>query len=162
MWPFKSREPNKPRDPSPNDWSLGQGERDGFPMIVRIANAFAGLAPLPDFDHHILVSVHFRNRKPNGFPSSEEGDDLQNLEVGLCGALEAGNGSLCALVVTNNGLRDFIFYTRNVESARQTIDGCSRLLDGFVVEFTIEPDPNWDIYQAFSRYLGLGGGRNTN
>lgn len=162
MWPFKSSEHNKKRAPSPDDWSIGQAERDGYPMIVRIANAFAGLAPIPDYNHHIIVSVHFRDRKPNGFPSSEEGDDLQNLEVGLCGELEAGNESLCVLVITNNGLRDFIFYTRDVEGARKRLDDNPQLYKGFVVEFAVEPARNWEIYQAFSRCLGLGGGRKTN
>ena len=161
MFQFGRKEPAPSRIPKPDDWTLAQGERDGFPMIVRISNAFTGLAPLPDYIHHVIVSVHFRNRRPNGFPSNEDSDDLKNLEVALCGLLEAGNESLCVLVVTNNGLRDFIFYTRDVDGVRRKLEDNVRLFDGFAVEFAIEADHSWEIYEAFSRMLSQGGPRKS-
>jgi hypothetical protein len=154
MWPFKKDSAKSYREPQPNDWVLGQGTRDGFPMLVRMADCYTGLAPLPAYDHHVIVSVHFRNRQLNGFPSSEEGDDLESLERSLCHLLETGNDTLGVLVVTNNGLRDFIFYTRNVEEVRRKIDDSVSLFQGFVTEVMIEPDPGWDIFQAFCRMLG--------
>ena len=139
--------------PKPDDWVLGRGERDGLPMIVRMASAYRGLAPIPAYDHHAIVSIHLRNPQPNGFPSPEEGDDLAALEMNVCRLLEIDNESLCVLVVTNNGLRDLIFYTRNVESVKQRTEDAKALYQGFVVEFWIEPDEDWGIYKHFSRWL---------
>jgi hypothetical protein len=153
MWPFPKKAGESSRAPGPNDWILGQGERDGFPMIVRMANAYSGLAPIPAYDHHVIISVHLRNPQSNGFPSSEEGDDLEALELNVCRLLEIDSESLCVLVVTNNGLRDLIFYTRNVESVKQRTEDAVALFAGFVVEFSIEPDKDWTIYQHFSRWL---------
>jgi hypothetical protein len=142
-----------PPEPKTTDWVLAQGERDGFPMIVRMAKGYSDLAPVPGYDQHIIVSVHFRNRKPNGFPSTEEGDDLQSLEENLARLLEADNESRCVLVITNNGLRDFIFYSRDIDRARQKLEDNINLFHGFVVEFAVEPDQQWSIYQAFSQML---------
>ena len=153
MWPFSRKSGESSRIPKPDDWSLGQGERDGFPMIVRMANAYRDLAPIPAYDHHLIISVHLRNPRPNGFPSSEEGDDLTALELNICRLLEADNDSLCVLVITNNGLRDLIFYTRNVEGVKQRAEDASSVFTGFKVEFAIEPDEGWEIYQHFSRWL---------
>jgi hypothetical protein len=153
MWPFSKKTDESPRTPKPDDWSLGQGERDGFPMIVRMANAYRDLAPIPAYDHHLIISVHLRNPRSNGFPSSEEGDDLKALELNICRLLEADNDSLCVLAVTNNGLRDLIFYTRNVECAHQRTEDFLATGTGFVVEFLIKPDDGWEIYQHFSRWL---------
>ncbi|MFC5862432.1 DUF695 domain-containing protein [Acidicapsa dinghuensis] len=154
MWPF-GRKPGKPsKDPQPTDWILGRGERDGFPMIVRMADAYSGLAPISGYDHHVIVSVRFRNPQPNGFPSSEECDELEMLEKNLSRLLETENECLDVLVVTNNGLRDFISYTRNVDYVWRKLEDNVSLFHGFVVEFAIEPDPRWDIYQAFCRMLG--------
>jgi hypothetical protein len=153
MWPFSQKAGEPSRASKPDDWTLGQGERDGFPMIVRMANAYTGLAPIPAYDHHLIVSAHLRNPRPNGFPSSEEGDDLAALEMNFCRLLEIDNESLCVLVITNNGLRDFIFYTRNLDSVRQRTEDAKAMFNGFAVEFSIEPDKDWTIYQHFSRWL---------
>jgi len=153
MWPFLKKSGQSPRSPRPDDWTLSRGERDGFPMIVRIANAYRGLAPVPGYDHHVIVSVHLRNPRPNGFPSSEEADDLKALEINICRLLESGNESLCVLVVTNNGLRDLIFYTRNVESVKQRTEDAKSVFFGFKSEFWIEPDERWEIYQHFCKWL---------
>ncbi len=151
MWPFPKGAGKSPRTPKPDDWSLAQGERDGFPMIVRMANAYRDLAPIPAYDHHLIVSVHLRNPRPNGFPSSEEGDDLQALEMNICRLLESENNSLCVLAITNNGLRDLIFYTRNVESVKQRIEDAGAVFRGFEVEFSIGPAEGWRIYLHFCR-----------
>lgn len=153
MPPIEEDRSVSPIKPKPDDWILGQGERDGFPMIVRMANAFSGIAPIPGYDHHLIVSVGFRNRRENGFPSSEEADDLTALELNLGQLLEAENESRCVLVITNNGLRDFIFYTRNVDGVKQKLDGSAGIFKGFRVEIAIEPDSDWQIYQVFSRML---------
>jgi hypothetical protein len=149
MWPFSSKTSAPPPTADPDDWTLGEGERDGFPMILRLDNQFKRRAPLPEYKHHVILSVHLRDPSPNGFPSTEEGDDLDALEENLCKELEAGKESVCVLVVTNNGLRDFIFYTRNAESAHERIKTVIAGGTGFVIEIAIEPDSEWYIYKHF-------------
>jgi hypothetical protein len=144
------------RVPNPADWLLAQGERDGFPMIVRMAAAWTRLAPVPGFDHHVIVSVRYPHPRANGLPSSEDTDVLESIENQLCGLLEADHESHCVLVITNNGLRDFIFYTRAVEGVQRKLETAGRLFQGFPVELVIEPDDQWEIYDAFSRMLGRG------
>jgi len=153
MSPFDKTSDSGTSEEKPDDWLLAQGERDGFPMIVRMATAYRGLAPLPGYDHHLIISVHLRNPRPNGFPSDEEGDDLEMLERDVCGRLEVGNDCVCVLVITNNGLRDFIFYTRDVQSTKARIEDSRKAFAGFKSEFFIEPDKKWEIYKAFGRML---------
>jgi len=126
-------------------------------MIVRMTNRYRGLAPLPAYGHHIIFSVHLRDPRPDGFPSSEDGDALASLEEKLCGLLEPGIDRLCVLVVTNNGLRDFIFYTRDAEAMKMKIEASGKILLGFETEIAIEPDGNWEIYRTFCGMLGGAG-----
>jgi len=94
-----------------DQWLLARGERDGFPMIVRMAAAYRGMGPLPGYDHHIVVGANLRTPTSAGFPSTEEGKDLQRFEENLSAAIEVDKESLFVLVITNRGIRDFIFYT---------------------------------------------------
>lgn len=154
MWPISNKSANQSPPTNPDSWTLGEGQRDGFPMLVRIDNAYSKVAPVPDYDHHVIISVHLRYPRPDGFPSTEEGDDLEALEENLCVQLEAGKESMCVLVVTNNGLRDFIFYTRDTEGAHKRIKTVLTLGTGFIIEIAIEPDADWHIYKHFIHSLG--------
>jgi hypothetical protein len=122
-------------------------------MIVRMATAYTGLASMPGFHQHVIVSIHLRNPRLNGFPSCEEAADLEALEKNVCRLLEAGNDSLCVLVITNNGLRDLIFHTRDVEGVQRRIEDAVSRPTGFEIEFWIEPDQDWQTYRHFCHRL---------
>jgi hypothetical protein len=132
---------------------LARGERDGFPMIVRMAAAFRGLGGVPGYDHHVIVGASLREPTPAGLPSTGEGDDLERFETNLCQALETDNETRCVLVITNQGIRDFIFYTRNPQGVKTRLDATVPKLKGFKFNVAIEPDENWRIYQAFDKWL---------
>ena len=134
-------------------WLLARGERDGFPMIVRMAAAYRGIGALPGYDHHIIVAAKLRSPTPTGFPSIEEGDDLQRFEENLGSAIEVDDDSRCVLVITNQGTRDFIFYTRDPNGVKAKLDAALPGLRGFEFSIAIEPDEGWDIYRTFDAWL---------
>lgn len=139
--------------PNQDAWLLARGERDGFPMMVRMAAAYRGLGGLPGFEHHVIVGAALRSPTPAGFPSAEEGDDLQQFELNLVAALEVDRESVCVLVITNHGLRDFIFYTRDPRGAMKNLEAAAPKLKGFAFEVAVEPDEHWEIYRAFDNWL---------
>ena len=139
--------------PNPDQWLIARGDRDGFPMIVRMAQAYRGMGALPGYDHHVIIGARFRSPTPAGFPSTEEGGDLQRFEENLCAAIEVDRESLCVLVITNQGIRDFIFYTRNPDGAKEKLDVALSGLKGFEFSIAIQPDRQWEIYQAFNNML---------
>lgn len=134
-------------------WLLARGERDGFPMIVRMDASNRGMGAVPGYDHHVIISASLRSPTAAGFPSTEEGDDLQRFEENLCAALEADGESMCVLVITNNGLRDFIFYTQNPRGVKAKLNAAQPKLKGFQFQVAIEPDKQWGIYSAFDNWL---------
>lgn len=136
-----------------DQWLLARGERDGFPMIVRMAADYRGMGALPGYDHHIIIGAKLRAPTSTGFPSKEEGEDLQSFEETLCAAIEVDHESLCVLVITNKGIRVFIFYTRNPKGAKEKLDATLVALTGFEFSIAIEPDTGWEIYQAFNAIL---------
>ena len=136
-----------------DQWLLARGERYGFPMIVRMAAAFRGMGALPGYDHHIIIGTKLRAPTPDGFPSTEEGNDLQRFEETLSAAIEIDDESVCVLVITNEGFRDFIFYTRDAIGARAKLDAALPALRGFEFSIAIEPDKQWEIYQTFDNMV---------
>jgi hypothetical protein len=61
-------------------WSLLQGTREGRPLIARfIAGALDG-AGHPDYPIQIGVAVSLKSPDTNGFPSADEGEQLNTVE----------------------------------------------------------------------------------
>lgn len=135
----------------PDDWSLARGERDGYPMILRIANAYLGCDGVPGYLHSIIVGTRLRQPTHLGLPSQSEADDLESFELNLCKALEAQSESLCVLVITNRGFRDFIFYTRDPQHARQKLLMATPELTSHQFQVAVQPDAGWELYRAVTR-----------
>jgi hypothetical protein len=137
----------------PDDWVLAKWEREGWPMVIRMASAYRGLGSVPGYGHRVIVTVPFRDPKPSGHPSDAEWDDLKSFELNVCRLLEAENRSLCVLVITGQRVRDIIFYTKDPEQVKPTIDGAQLALSSHRFELQIEAEPEWRVYRFFCEKL---------
>lgn len=137
--------------PKPDDWTLARGVRDGYPMVLRIANAYLGLGGVPGYENRIIVGTQLREPTASGLPGKSEGDDLEAFELTLCETLESENESLCVLVITNQGFRDFIFYSRDPKAAEQKLIMAKPRLKSHRFQVSVERDVDWQLYSAFTR-----------
>jgi hypothetical protein len=135
----------------PDDWTLATSSRDGYPMFLRIANAYLGLGGVPGYEDRIIVGAQLREPRASGLPGDSEGDDLKAFELTLCKELEQENESLCALVITNQGFRDFIFYSRNANAAERKLLMAKSDLQSHKFQVSVERDADWQLYSVFTR-----------
>ena len=63
--------------PRPNDWILARMQRNGFPLNVRMANAYRGLGGVPGYAHKVIVVIPLNKAAPSGLPYDDEFDDLK-------------------------------------------------------------------------------------
>jgi hypothetical protein len=124
-------------------------QRNGFPLNVRMANAYRGLGSVPGYEHKIIIVIPLRDPEPSGLPCDSEFDDLKAVELSLCSLLEADNESLCVLAITGCGTRDLIFYTRNPKQASKKIDNAKKTITSHKIDAAIQPDRNWELYGFF-------------
>lgn len=136
------------------DWLIAKWERNGFPVIIRMATAYRGMAPIPGYSHKIVVVVELRDPQPTGMPQDSEYEDLKKAELAICGQLEAGNDSLCVLALTGCGTRDLIFYTRDAEEAELRIEVARSVVTSHKFEAAIQPDKDWELYGYFDQLVG--------
>ena len=69
-----------------------------------------------------MITWTLQNPGDGGFPSSSDNDALENFENLIFDQLEAGQHSICVAVITNNGERDWIFYTSDPEEIHQRLN----------------------------------------
>lgn len=153
MCPFSGKNEGSTSLPKPNDWILARLQRNGFPLNVRMANAYRGLGSVPGYDHKVIVVIPLNNPAPSGLPFDNEFDDLSATELAICNQLEIDNESLCVLAITGCGTRDLIFYTRNPGATQMKIDAAQAIVTGHKFDAAIQPDRNWELFDIFDKTI---------
>jgi hypothetical protein len=144
---FKKKSPLYPHE---SKWSAIQGSHGGKPMFLRRNDSAAQLAGHPDYKHRVGVAVPLRAPNEHGLPSNDEMNTLGVFEDLLASRLEAGEESIQVLVITTDGMREYIFYTRDPAGANAILESLRAETSSHEVQSYIAEDPKWQIYKQFN------------
>jgi len=86
--------------------------------------------------------------REDGFPSAADMDALEQFENSILDALEAGEHSICVAVVTNNGERDWIFYTADAAETHARLNQTLQNAPRCPIRPMACPDPDWDEFRG--------------
>jgi hypothetical protein len=95
------------------------------------------------------LTFHFEPRGESGLPSAEDSDLLAKLEGDAFAELEADGLAIHVATAMKDGMKDFLFYTRNAQEFLKRADKYRYLHHQFDVECEISPDPDWKHYEDF-------------
>ena len=131
-------------------WSVSQGEYDGKPMIVRLNTGVDPAVGHPEFAHQVGIAVPLHSPDQNGFPGPEESGQLDAIEDLLVARLGVARQCLHVATISTSGMREFVFYTSEPETAHKTLtqlesSGLSHELQHF-----IQKDPEWNVYRQLA------------
>ena len=146
MWPFKKKAPTPDQLPIDGPWAISQGEHNGSVMIVRSNTGYAEFGSVPGYEHQVGIAVPLRAPEATGLPSPEENAELSTIEDTLCLALEEHAESLFAAVITTNGMREFVFYTRAPQEVRLRFGQLRDRITTHQLQLMIQPDKDWAVY----------------
>ena len=150
MWPFKKRYQLKTQIDPEGRWSVSQGTYEGKPLFARINMSLKSLVGHPEYSSQVGVAVPLHTPNEHGFPTQKESEELNSIEDSLCSELLVDNESLFAVVITTNGMREFVFYTSDPTSAQAKVAKVSQLVTGHEVQLMVQPDPEWNVYKRFA------------
>ncbi len=128
-----------------------QGECNGLPAIVRVNTALKPIAGKAYHNQQITIIVYFDSAGPQGMPTDR--DDLARVDATedlLMETLQTAGESILALAVTNAGSRTLTFYSRDSQSAVARFQQVAPQLPSRNLEFFVEDDPGWELYQQFA------------
>jgi len=151
MWPFEKKYPPKDQLEIRDEWSLSEGSHDGNPLIVRINRGVDEAIGHPAFSHRVGVAVPLFEPDENGFPVDDEATQLQTIEDHLVEGLARQRLSIFVLTISTGGMREFVFYTGDPETAHRALEEVNGLVASHEVQHIIEPDPKWAVYRQFAQ-----------
>jgi hypothetical protein len=137
-------------DEYPNTWSVGQGEFNGKPLIVRYRQIKEAEGH-PDYPFQIGVAVPFLKNTDDGLPENEDSDALNGIEDKLADALEKNKQTVFVLTITTNNMREFVFYAKEwkPESFEKEIKELNKSFPSHFLQFMMKQDPKWSTFAQF-------------
>jgi hypothetical protein len=119
-------------------------------MIVRVNVALSQFVGHSEYSTQLGIAVPLQDPQSNGLPSPAEDRRLSRIEDELADLLTAGRASLFACVVTTAGMREFVFYTGDVESAVERVAQVQERHRNQELQVMHQADPAWDVFGQFA------------
>lgn len=134
----------------PERWSVGRGQKDGKPVFTRFNVALKPFVGRPEFAHQLGIAVPLNAPTPDGLPTGVEAAELNQIEDEITSRFLRGNESLFAGVITTNGMREFILYTRDPQAALAKAAALTGDIRHHHIQFVIHDDPGWENFKLFA------------
>ena len=135
-----------------DDWSVGQAQIGGLPLIIRTRSKLPSLPDMAIYEHLIIISWPY-SANESGMPQHEDNQNTIRFEDALEKALEAKGLGVQAACITGNGSKEWRYYTYD------TGEFMSRLNQGltghpvYPIELKMFKDPEWG---ALAELLPMG------
>jgi Family of unknown function (DUF695) len=132
------------------DWAMLEGENDGTPMLVRRNDTVKGYVGHQELPFRMGLAVPFLRPDENGFPATDVVGDLDAIEDALVDYLEQHQVGALVLVITTDGMREFVSYMRSMATADSAVEAAAAGGEDHEVQYYVEEDPAWDLFSQFT------------
>ncbi len=136
--------------PSESKWSILQGQNNGKPMIVRRNDSAKQISSNPEFMYRIGFAIPLLAPNETGLPSNEEMATLNHIEDELSSQLEKEKISIQVLSLTTNGMREYVYYTKDLRIVEKVINDVRSKFPSYEIQFYVEEDKKWSVYREFA------------
>lgn len=125
-------------------WSVAERNAEVGPAVILFRTPVLGPEPVEGYGQLVTVVWAYGPQGNGEMPSSDTIDELTRFEDHLCIAVESDAQSVLTGVLTFDGARQWVFYTRDVETFGERL---SRMPDyhgePYPIELTMEEDAGW-------------------
>lgn len=132
-----------------NQWSVGHGTLRGRTVHFSVNRALEPIRTAGSHPFEARFAFDVLSPAESGLPAADELAALQKIEDELVPALEATSDTYLGAVVTSDGIRDLIFYTRSPDTLVRHFEEKMKPTATRPVELFIERN-DWRAFQLFA------------
>lgn len=134
----------KPKDILAHDvWAMADGSLDTGPFILRWRTPVFNGADSGQYIYRVSVLWAYAEENSGDLPDDQLSEAMAVFEDRLCHAWEYDGNAILAAVLTFDGARQWLFYTRNVDECGERIAGMPQEEEAYPIEINTEEDPGW-------------------
>jgi hypothetical protein len=133
-------------------WILGKKETKKALRMVRL-KALEVTFPFKEYPERLNVIWSFRKTSTNETPADSELKAMKRFEDRICKRIEKSGQSLLAIVFTEPGYREFVFYCQDVESFVDVLNTMPQERAAYPIEIHHARDSRGTFYKSYAKTL---------
>ena len=126
-------------------WSLitREGDEEFGPSLLRFRTPVLGPRDTLGYSQRLRILWAYAEENSGELPSDEETAALEQFENRLCAALEHDDHAALVAVLTFDGARQWVFYTKDHRECGQRIEAMPQNEEPYPIEMDACTDPEW-------------------
>lgn len=133
----------------PDSWTVKDGTYEDKPIIVKKNSGLDMIQGREFYKVRTGIAFKLKSAENSGMPDQDENFAFYDLEDVIFEIFQRDNNAIVSLIITTNGIREFVIYSRSNEWSEE----CYQLLKrkGFDYNFTTynEQDPEWSVFEEY-------------
>ncbi len=129
-----------------DQWAVAEGEDTDRPLVVRFRSELRQVEDVSGYPQLLLVNWSYEGDE-QGMPKDEDLNGIDDFEDMLTDALEKDFHSALVCVITNEGSRQWVFYTSNVDEAAVRINALPQQATPYPIELLADDDEEWIYFK---------------
>jgi hypothetical protein len=146
---FSMSQKSIPTYPETSKWAILEGEDGGRALFVRRNESAKQLMGHKEYSYRAGFAIPLRNPNSEGLPSNEEMETLSSIEDALSKEIERDRNSLLVLVITTDGMRELVYYTKRPDVIKQVAQEIQTKIISHEIQYYIKEDSDWEVYKEF-------------
>jgi hypothetical protein len=131
-----------------NRWVTADGTLNELPITIYSREDWKGTADSGRFPICIQIAWQAEQRdETNAYPSKQDMLKIDVFHHQLQGQLEANGHAMVAMVITHDGVNQWVIYCDDIEPVKNGLDQIIAPEDGFPIEIVADEDEQWNTFK---------------
>ena len=127
-------------------WAMAEGENNDKPLMIRFRSELRGVEDVSGYPELLLINWNYQSDE-NGLPTEASVEAIDDFEDLMLAALEHDFQSVVVCVITNDGSRQWVFYTSGVDEAATRINAMPQKPKPYPIELLTDDDAEWAYFK---------------
>ena len=137
-----------------NRWVNADGTLNELPIVIRYRENWQSVAERGDLNTCIQIAWNASSRDDStAYPSQQEMEQIEVFHHQLQSNVEQDDTSVVAMVITHDGVNQWVIYSKDAEQFSHNLDGLSSPAGGYPIEVVADEDPEWDTFKKVNKAI---------
>ena len=127
-------------------WAMAEGENNDKPLMIRFRSELRKVEDVSGYPDLLLVNWNYES-DPQGLPTESDVEAIDDFEDLLLAALEHDCQTVLVCVITNDGSRQWVFYSSDIHEAETRINSMPQKPKAYPIELLADDDAEWSYFK---------------